>query len=190
MMDVASSIEQSYPGVFKLAQSPRWLTTEEKRRSSAKGISTVVLSIAGKHTLQSLGHQFLFVCNNLCRLDKYLPYGPSSQCGNCCKLGHPTIMCPDKHPTCGVCAKAHATRDHTCPATDCPAGGRCTHVPTYCVNCDNSLHTSVNPACPQREKARLQQRNLGVTTEFDSSVQLSPTTTTESPDTMQLEPQL
>ena len=58
MEEVALSIQQSYPGVLKLAQTPRWLTTESGRWTSTKGMSTVVLSIAGQHTLQSLGHQF------------------------------------------------------------------------------------------------------------------------------------
>ena len=54
MEEVALSIQQSYPGVLKLAQTPRWLTTESSRRTSTKGMSTAVLSIAGQHTLQSL----------------------------------------------------------------------------------------------------------------------------------------
>ena len=58
MEEVALSIQQSYPGVLKLAQTPRWLTAESGRWASTKGMSTVVLSIAGQHTLQSLGHQF------------------------------------------------------------------------------------------------------------------------------------
>ena len=68
---------------------------------------------------------FLYVCNSRCRLDKYLPYGPSSQCGNCCKFGHPTSVCQDKAPTCGVCAKEHATRFHPCSAPDCRGGLPC-----------------------------------------------------------------
>ena len=73
--DVALSI-QSYTGVLKLAQTPRWLTTEAKRQTSTKGMSSVVLEIAGQHTLQSLGYQYLYICNNRCRLAKYLPFGP------------------------------------------------------------------------------------------------------------------
>ena len=42
-----------------------------------------MLSIAGQHTLQSLGYQYLFVCNSCCRLAKCLPFGPSLQCVNC-----------------------------------------------------------------------------------------------------------
>jgi hypothetical protein len=187
MMDVANSIQESYPGALKLAQTPRWLTTETKRQNSVKGISTVVLSIVGRHTLQSLGYQYLFICNNRCRLDKYLPYGPSSQCGKCCKLGHPTTMCRDENPTCGICGQPHTTRYHPCPAPDCPAGGKCIHTPMHCVNCQSNLHTSINPACPQREKARLQQRNLGVIPEFNTSVELSAPKSTDSPDTMQIE---
>ena len=61
MEEVAISIQQSYPGILKLAQTPRWLTTETKHQTSGKGISTVVLSIAGQHTLQSLGYQYLYV---------------------------------------------------------------------------------------------------------------------------------
>ena len=178
MEEVAISIQQSYPGILKLAQTPRWLTTETKRQTSGKGMSTVVLSIAGQHTLQSLGYQYLYVCNSRCRLDKYLPFGPSSQCGHCCKFGHPTTMCRDEKPTCGVCGKDHATRHHPCPAPDCRGGGRCTHTPMHCVNCQNNLHTSIHPRCPTREKVRQQKVNLGVTTEFDTAVQLDPEVST------------
>lgn len=178
MDDVATSIQQSYPGVLQLAQTPRWLTTDLKRQTSGKGMSTVVLSVAGKHTLQSLGYQFLFICNSRCRLAKYLPFGPSSQCGNCCRFGHPTSMCQDKVPTCGVCGKQHATRYHPCPAPDCKGGGRCTHSPTHCVNCENNLHTSIHPQCPAREKARQQKLRLDTTTEYDTTVQLDPNVST------------
>ena len=51
MEEAALSIQPSCPGVLKLAQTPRWLTTESKRQASAWGMSTVVLSIAGHHTL-------------------------------------------------------------------------------------------------------------------------------------------
>ncbi len=163
---------KSYPGVLKLAQTPRWFTTESKRQNSAKGISTIVLSIAGQHTLQSLGYQFLYVCNSRCRLSKYLPFGPSSQCGNCCRFGHPTTICPEKKPTCGVCGEPHATRHHPCPAPDCRGGGRCTHTPMHCVNCNNTLHTSINPSCPAREKARQRTLSTGATTEFDTTVDI------------------
>ena len=185
MGEVASSIMQSYPGAFKLAQTPRWLTTDAKRQASDRGMSTVVLSIAGQHTLQSLGHQHLYVCNSRCRLDKYLPFGPSSQCGNCYRFGHPTSMCQDKKPTCGVCGKEHATRFHPCPAPDCSGGGRCLHSPTHCVNCNNSLYSSINPLCPTRAKVRLQKENSGTTPEFDTSVQLHPPAPPNTHDPMQ-----
>ena len=170
MEEVALSIQESYPGVLKLAQTPRWLTTDAKRQNSGKGMSSVVLSIAGQHTLQSLGYQYLFVCNSRCRLAKYLPFGPSSQCGNCCKFGHPTTMCQDKHPTCGVCGKEHLTRHHPCPAPDCRGGGYCTHTPVRCVNCQNSLHSSINPLCPTKAKVRQQKQNTEAITEFDTTI--------------------
>ena len=181
MDDVALSIQQSYPGVLKLAQTPRWLTTDAKRQASGKGMSTVVLSVAGQHTLQSLGYQYLFVCNSRCRLARYLPFGPSSQCGKCCKFGHPTAMCRNEKPTCGVCGKEHFTRHHECPAPDCNGGGRCTHTPMHCTNCNNSLHTSINPLCPARAIARQRNLNLGATTEFDSEVQLDNPTSENTP---------
>ena len=176
MEEVAISIQQSYPGILKLAQTPRWLTTETKRQTYGKGMSTVVLSIAGQHTLQSLGYQFLSVCNRRCWLNKCLPIGPSSQCGHCCKFGHATTMCRDEKPTSGICGKDHATRHHSCPASDCRGGGHCIHTPMHCqcVNCNNNLQTSIHHRCPTREKVRQQKVNLGVTTEFDTSLQLDP----------------
>ena len=56
MEDVAILIQQSYPRVLKLVQTPRWLTTESKQQTLEKGMSTVVLAIEGKYTLQSLGY--------------------------------------------------------------------------------------------------------------------------------------
>ena len=81
MEEVALSIQQSYPRVLKLAQTPRWLITDAKRQSSGRGMSSVVLSTTGQHTAQSFGYQYLFVCNSRCRLEKYLPFGPSPQRG-------------------------------------------------------------------------------------------------------------
>lgn len=150
--EVATSIQQSYAGTLKLAQTPRWLTTDAKRRAPGKGMSSVVLSTAGQHTLKPLGHQYLFFCNSRCRLAKYTPFGPSSQCGNCCIFGHPTTMYQDKHPTWGICGKEHVACFHPCPASDCKQGDRCTHSPMRCVNRNSNLHTSVNPLCPTRAK--------------------------------------
>jgi hypothetical protein len=174
MDDVAMSIQQSYPGILKLAQTPRWLTTESKRQASTKGMSSVVLAVAGQHTLQSLGYQYLYICNSRCRLAKYLPFGPASQCGKCCRFGHPTAMCRDENPTCGVCGKEHLTRHHTCPAADCRQGGRCTHTPTHCVNCANNLHTSIDPQCPAKAKARQQGLNTEAVMEYDTMVDTDP----------------
>ena len=174
MEDVAMSIQQSYPGILKLAQTPRWLTTETKRQNSSKGMSSVVLAVAGQHTLQSLGYQYLYICNSRCRLAKYLPFGPASQCGKCFRFGHPTAMCRDENPTCGVCGKSHLTRHHTCPAADCKQGGRCTHTPTHCVNCENNLHTSIDPQCPVEAKARQQGQNTDTTMKYDTTVDTEP----------------
>ena len=41
MEEVAISIQQSYPGILKLTQTPCWLTTETKRQTSGKGIRTI-----------------------------------------------------------------------------------------------------------------------------------------------------
>lgn len=113
---------------------------EAKRQASSRGMSSVVLSITGQHTPQSLGYQYLFVCNSRCRLAKPLLFGPSSQCGNCCKFGHPTTMCQGQHPACGVCCKKHMNRHHSCPTPDCKRGDSCTHTPMQCVNYKNA-HT-------------------------------------------------
>ena len=51
MEEVAISIQQSYPGILKLAQTPHWLMTETKHQTSGKGMSIVVLSIAGQYIL-------------------------------------------------------------------------------------------------------------------------------------------
>ena len=102
MEEVALSIQQSYPGVLKLAQTPRWLTTETSRRTSTKGMSTAVLSIAGQHTLQSLGYQFLYVCNSRCRLDKYLPMVPACNVAGIVDSYIPPIGTDALSDRCGV----------------------------------------------------------------------------------------
>lgn len=132
MEEGALSIQQSYPRVLKLAQTPRWLITDAKRQSSGRGMSSVVLSTTGQHTAQSFGYQYLFVCNSRCRLEKYLPFGPSPQRGNCCRFGHPASMCQEKQPTCGVCRNGHLARHHTCSSPDYKGSGSCTHSPMRC----------------------------------------------------------
>ena len=54
----------------------------------------MVLSIAGQHSLQLLGHQCLHARNSRCRLEKHLSFGPNSQCGNCYKFRHPHYDAP------------------------------------------------------------------------------------------------
>ena len=39
-----------------------------------------------------------------------------------------------------------------------------------CVNCNSSLHTSINPQCPTKAKVQQQKQDIEAITEFDTSV--------------------
>jgi hypothetical protein len=171
MSDMALSMQENYPGMI-LGQTPHWLTTEKQREERHKPTSTAVIALIGQHTLETLGTRTLTVCNTTCRLAAYHPYGPASQCGNCYKLGHPTGVCKEE-PCCGVCGKKdHTTKLHTCPADGCRQRGGCLHPPVLCVNCNSSLHRSVDPACSAKTVARLQSKHLlgNASMEFDTDV--------------------
>ena len=131
LTEAKASLQQSYPEL-ELGADPRWLLPDESRTSTKadgtpRSASSIVITIKGSHTLSSLGVREIFICSKPCRLTAYLPFSSGTQCGKCYKLGHPTAMCKDPHPTCGVCAEQHGSKSHPCTIPNCRGGTQCTH---------------------------------------------------------------
>jgi hypothetical protein len=151
--EVRLQIETNYP-LLKMGQTLRWLTSPEKREGKAH--STMVLAVIGTMTLKTLGVSHLAVCNRLCPLDEYYPYGPNTQCNICQQYGHHPKKCT-ADPVCAVCAKPHPTKEHPCTVSSCKKGPACTHPPIKCAVCGNA-HKASDPNCPTRTKMELLRR--------------------------------
>jgi hypothetical protein len=147
--EISDSIATNYPQLVQ-GQTPRWLTTAERREGKAN--STIVMTLTGNIKKASIGRQNLIVCNRECQLDDYIPYGRSTQCHNCQTYGHPAALCRND-TCCAVCAGPHNTREHPCTLPICRKGPACTHPPIRCVNC-NAPHKANDPNCPERVKLR------------------------------------
>jgi hypothetical protein len=149
LSEISDSITTNYPQLVQ-GQTPRWLTTAERREQKTN--STIVMTLTGNVKKASIGRQNLIVCNRECQLDDYIPYGRSTQCHNCQNYGHPVALCRNDS-CCAVCANPHNTREHPCTLPTCRKGPTCTHPPIRCVNC-NAPHKANDPNCPERLKLR------------------------------------
>ena len=103
--EISDSISTNYPQLVQ-GQTPRWLTTAERRENKTN--STIVMTLTGNVKKASIGRQNLIVCNRECQLDDYIAYGRSTQCHNCQTYGHPAGLCRN-NPCCAVCAGPHHT---------------------------------------------------------------------------------
>ena len=147
--EISDSIATNYPQLVQ-GQTPRWLTPANRREHKAN--STIVMTLTGNIKKESIGRQYLIVCNRQCQLDEYISYGRTTQCRNCQQYGHPAALCRES-PRCAVCADPHSTKDHPCSLPACKKGPACTHPPIRCANC-NSPHKASDPNCPERIKLR------------------------------------
>jgi len=151
--EISASIAANYPQLIQ-GQTPRWLTTPDRREHKTN--STIVMTLTGTVKKASIGRQNLIVCNRECQLDDYISYGRSTQCRNCQIYGHPAALCRNDS-CCAVCAGPHETKAHPCTLPTCKKGPSCTHPPIRCVNC-NAPHKASDPNCPERIKLRIFNR--------------------------------
>jgi hypothetical protein len=149
LSEISDSIATNYPQLVQ-GQTPRWLTTAERREHKTN--STIVMTLTGNVKKESIGRQNLIVGNRECQLDNYIAYGRSTQCHNCQTFGHPAALCQN-NSCCAVCAGPHNTREHPCTLPTCKKGPTCTHPPIHCANC-NAPHKANDPNCPERIKLR------------------------------------
>jgi hypothetical protein len=148
---VRNEIESTYP-TLKMGQTPRWLTSPERREG--KEASSMVITLIGEITKKSLGADTLAVFNRECKITEYITFGPSTRCNKCQLYGHPTQRCTADSYTCAVCAQSHATKDHPCAIENCKAGHSCNHPPIRCVNCQQP-HKASDRNCPTYVKIML-----------------------------------
>jgi hypothetical protein len=141
---VQSEVQDFNPGTH-LPRPPRWLTTEAQR--SKKSASTMVLTIAGKEAADKAISSGLSLFGKKFKVQKYLTFGPDTQCNNCLAFGHhPTRCTNDTH--CTYCAGDHPAYLHTCGRSDCPTKGKpCLHTTLKCSNCGDN-HQADSEECP------------------------------------------
>jgi len=89
MSEISDSIATNYPQLVQ-GQTPRWLTTAERREHKTN--STILMTLTGDIKKASIGRQNLIVCNRECQLDDYIAYRRSTQCHNCQTYGHPAAL--------------------------------------------------------------------------------------------------
>jgi hypothetical protein len=144
---IREDIERKYPGV-RLAQSPGWLVPASRREGVPE--STVLIALMGRVSLSSLGNR-IAIGSRYCKVEQYFEFTDYTQCTRCQTYGHVAERCKKPHARCAVCAKYHATKDHSCDRIGCRQGPACTHV-AKCANCD-APHKANNRLCPHRHNA-------------------------------------
>jgi hypothetical protein len=141
---VQSEVEEFNPGIH-LPRPPRWLTTEAQRQD--KTASAMVLTIAGKDSADKALNRGLSLFGRKFKVNKYLSFGPDSQCTKCLAFGHHPSQCTGTQH-CNICSREHPAHLHTCGRTDCPTKGKaCLHTTIKCNNCGDS-HMANSKECP------------------------------------------
>ena len=142
--EISASITTNYPQLVE-GQTQPWLTPADCREHKTN--STIVMTLTGNVKKSVIGHQNLIVCNRECQLDKYIPYGRSTQCHNCQTYKHPAALSRND-VCCAVCTSPHNTQEYPCTLPSCKKGPACTHPPICYVNC-NTPHKANDPNCPE-----------------------------------------
>ena len=144
--EISAWIVSNYPKL-RMGQAPRWLTSIDRRANKDK--STVVITLEGTHTLETLGMRSMSLRNKTCRMEAHVGYGPATQCRHCQGFGHHTTKCQSTSgPICAVCAGKHPTRRHPCSVPACRKGPACKHTPPKCANCGGA-HRAYDTTCPK-----------------------------------------
>src|SRR5437899_6335977 len=113
---VQSEIEEFNPGTH-IPRAPRWLTTEAQRQD--KAASAMVLTIAGKDSTEKALSRGLSLFGKKFKVQRYLTFGPDSQCTKCLAFGHHPSQCTGTQH-CNICSLEHPAHLHTCGRSDCP----------------------------------------------------------------------
>src|SRR5437879_1705084 len=146
---VQSEVQDFNPGTH-LPRPPRWLTTEAQRYQ--KSASTMVLTIAGKEAADKAISSGLSLFGKKFKVQKYLTFGPDTQCSKCLAFGHHTTRCAN-HTHCTFCAGDHPAHLHTCGRSDCPTKGKpCLHTTLKCSNCGDN-HQADSEECQTYQDA-------------------------------------
>ena len=139
---------ESYNPKIKLAQTPRWLTSDDARKG--KKFSTVVLAVQDQEECKAM-KKGLWVNNKLCKSAEFVTSRPTDQCGQCLKTGHHWKQCTTT-ARCKICAGAHLSKDHLCKKCN-KKGVSCGCSTVKCFNCGEG-HMATYPRCSYILKAR------------------------------------
>src|SRR5437588_466135 len=155
---VQSEIEECNPGTH-LPRPPRWLTTVAQRQD--KAASAMVLTIAGKDSTEKALSRGLSLLGKKFKVQRYLSFGPDSQCTKCLAFGHHPSQCTGTQH-CNICSLEHPAHLHTCGRSDCPTKGKaCLHTTIRCSNCGEP-HQANSKECPiylKAHQAATERRN-------------------------------
>lgn len=139
---------ESYNPKIKLAQTPRWLTSDDARKE--KKFSTVVLAVQDQEECKVM-KKGVWVSNKLCKTAEFVTSRPTDQCGQCLKTGHHWKQCTTT-ARCKICAGAHLSKDHLCKKCN-KKGVSCGCSPVKCFNCGEG-HMATYPRCVYILKSR------------------------------------
>ncbi|RPA97491.1 hypothetical protein L873DRAFT_1598119, partial [Choiromyces venosus 120613-1] len=129
---IPAEIEEFNPGIHL----SRWLTTEAQHQN--KAASAMVLTIAGKDSTDKALSKGLSLFGRKFKVQRYLTFGPDTQCNKCLAFGHHTSQCTGQ-THCAICSPEHPTHLHTYGRSDCPIKGKmCLYTTTYCINSKDS----------------------------------------------------
>src|SRR5437660_2646484 len=155
---VQSEVEEFNPGTH-LPRPPRWLTTDAQRQD--KAASAMVLTIAGKDSTEKALSRGLSLFGKKFKVQRYLSFGPDSQCTKCLAFGHHSSQCTGTHH-CNICSLEHPAHLHTCRSSDCPTKGKaCLHTTIRCRTCGEP-HQANPEECPiylRAHQAATESRN-------------------------------
>jgi hypothetical protein len=118
--------------------------------------SSIVLNIKDKVAVQKMLKHGIRIAGTLHQVEIYVREGLDSECDLCNEWGHTQNKCTKTEPTCGICAKNHATSPHLYRVGGCPSN-RGTICPQHeifkCSNC-SGVHPAGASGCTYARRAR------------------------------------
>ncbi|RPA96855.1 hypothetical protein L873DRAFT_1636149, partial [Choiromyces venosus 120613-1] len=140
---IQAEVEEFNPGIH-LPHLPRWLTTEAQYQN--KAASAMVLTIASKDSIDKALSKGLSLFGRKFKVQRFLTFGPDTQCNKCLAFGHHTSQCTGQIH-CAICSQEHPIHLHTCGRSDCPIKVKTSlYTTTHCINCKDT-HQATSKEC-------------------------------------------
>ncbi|RPB01377.1 hypothetical protein L873DRAFT_1803959 [Choiromyces venosus 120613-1] len=106
----------------------------------------MVLTLVGKDATEKVLRSGLSLFGRKFKAQRYLSFGPDTQCSRCLAFGHHPTQCTGTIHY-ALCTQEYPTHLQSCGRSQCPTRGKvCLHTTIKCNNC-NEPHPATSKEC-------------------------------------------